>query len=203
MDALHVPPDEESLIDRTLRSITSPGPTLHGGRRRQLAALARALRVEPEAPVPDGSLERFAATVTVEAHTIRPEMITDLRAAGSTDAQLVEVVSLVARLTAVDTFCFGVGIAPVELEAGAEGEPTGRVDPGAGIDGGWLPTVGTASPPNALSLLPDEHQAMHDVHGVLYLAVAEMADLDADRGLHRTQMELVAARTSLLNECFF
>ena len=69
--------------------------------------------------------------------------------------------------------------------------------------GGWVPTVGPASPPSALSSVPDEHEAMHDLHAIFYLAVADMADLDADRGLHRTQMELVAARTSLLNECFF
>lgn len=84
-----------------------------------------------------------------------------------------------------------------------EGSPTGVVATEARVQGGWVPTVGPASPPNALTLVPSEHEAMHDLHGALYLSVEGMADLDADRGLHRTQMEFVAARTSLLNECFF
>ena len=41
------------------------------------------------------------------------------------------------------------------------------------------------------------------VEAAFYLATGEMGELDVQRGLHRTQMELVAARTSLLNECFF
>jgi hypothetical protein len=44
---------------------------------------------------------------------------------------------------------------------------------------------------------------MHQLQAAFYLATGEMGELDVQRGLHRTQMELVAARTSLLNECFF
>jgi AhpD family alkylhydroperoxidase len=36
---------------------------------------------------------------------------------------------------------------------------------------------------------------------MLYRSCSGMGDLDADRGLHRTQMELVAARVSLLDDC--
>lgn len=108
-----------------------------------------------------------------------------------------------ARLNAVDTFCFGVGQNLPELPASVTGEPTRAISSNASIDGGWVPTVGPAWPPTALSLVPGEHEAMHELHGAFYLTIEGMADLDAHRGLHRTQMELVAARTSLLNECFF
>ena len=51
---------------------------------------------------------------------------------------------------------------------------------------------------------------MHDVHGTLYLAPSgeptgnSMGNIGVVRdGLNRSQMEFVAARTSLLNDCFF
>ncbi len=102
-----------------------------------------------------------------------------------------------------DTFSFAVGAPPPELPEPSDAPPTGRIAGSASIDGGWVPTVGRAQAPTALSLLPSEHRAMHDLHGVFYLSIEEMSDLDAHRGLHRTQMELVASRTSLLNECFY
>ena len=54
-----------------------------------------------------------------------------------------------------------------------------------------------------------ENEAMHDVHEVLYLAPRggdgyTMGNTTVVRdGLQRTQMEFVAARTSLVNDCFF
>ncbi|NIR35295.1 MAG: hypothetical protein GWN79_03150 [Actinobacteria bacterium] len=72
------------------------------------------------------------------------------------------------------------------------------------IDGGWVPTVGRASAPSSLSAVPAEVDAMFDVAGVLYLTLVEMGDLTRVRDdLHRTQMELTAARTSWLNDCFY
>ncbi len=46
-------------------------------------------------------------------------------------------------------------------------------------------------------------EAQQHLHGPIYLTYEEMADLDFRRGLHRSQMELVAARTSAINECFY
>ena len=109
----------------------------------------------------------------------------------------------VARLQAVDTFLFALGSELAEFPVASEDCPTGEVASDAEVNRGWVPTVGPAPPPSALSAVPAEHRAMLDLHGVFYLSIPDMADLDAQRGLHRTQMELVAARTSLLNECFF
>ena len=45
---------------------------------------------------------------------------------------------------------------------------------------------------------------MFDLHRVLYLPLEEMLDVGAARdGLSRPQLELVAARTSALNDCFY
>lgn len=141
--------------------------------------------------------------ITAAPHTLRNHHVDQLAAEGLGASTYVEILGLVARLQAVDTFCFGIGAELPELAEAADGEPSGSEAQDARVQGGWVPTVGPASPPNALTLIPSEHEAMHDLHGALYLAVEDMGDLNADRGLHRTQMEFVAARTSLLNECYF
>ncbi len=53
--------------------------------------------------------------------------------------------------------------------------------------------------------LPREAAAVRALHAGLYLDYDEVLDLKRDPGrtLTRPQMELVAARTSWLNECFY
>ncbi len=204
---------EGSAVAAVMRSAGVAGATLSGGERRHLAlrsrrAMARASGPEPHEFASDQEVsgdprEWLVDRVTAAAHTIRPTHVAQLNEAGLNSLTYVEILALVARLTAVDTFCFGIGSAPADLPEPIAGPPTEDVATNASLNGGWVPTVGPASPPNALSLIPAEHEAMHDLHGALYLSVGGMADLDADRGLHRTQMELVAARASLLNECFY
>ncbi len=204
---------EAAAIDRVLASVVAPGATLTGGERRLVAirsrrAMAEASRggsaeAKPDEAVTGDVREWLVDRITTAAHTIRPRHVTQLADGGLPATTYVEILGLVARLQAVDTFCFGIGAELPDLPPPVDGSPSGVVAAHATIRGGWVPTVGPASPPNALTLIPAEHEAMHDLHGALYLSVEGMADLDADRGLHRTQMEFVAARTSLLNDCFF
>ena len=56
---------------------------------------------------------------------------------------------------------------------------------------------------NALSLVPAESAAQADIHGPLYMSYEQMADYAFERELNRAQMELVAARVSAINECFY
>jgi len=207
-----IPEAEAGLLERTARSLVSAGASLTGEGRRDLAIASRAAArahaagdsvSEQGEPGENMPLTGLVNRVTVAPATIRPEWVSSMAQAGVSAPIYVEVLGLVGRLQAVYTFCFALGQEPVELPEATDGAPTGRLAPDAALAGGWVPTVGPASPPSVLSSVPDEHEAMHDLHGVFYLSVAEMADLDADRGLHRTQMELVAARTSLINECFF
>ncbi len=66
-----------------------------------------------------------------------------------------------------------------------------------------MPTVGAIGPVTALDAVPPEATAQAALHGALYLSYAEMADLAVVRGLTRAQLELVAARVSYLNDCFY
>jgi len=204
---------EATAVDRVMASITSAGPTLTGAERHDAALRSRramsdwasgeALEATPDDEVSGDSRTWLVDRITAAAATIRPAHIGQLNDDGLGAANYVEILGLIARLQAVDTFCFAIGAELPEFPEPIDGPPTGVVATNAQLQGGWIPTVGPASPPSALTLLPSEHEAMHDLHGAFYLSVEGMADLDADRGLHRTQMEFVASRTSLLNECFF
>ena len=55
----------------------------------------------------------------------------------------------------------------------------------------------------ALDHVPAETEAMKDLHGALYLTLEEMGDPLIRKDLGRPQLELVAARVSVLNECFY
>ena len=148
------------------------------------------------------------AQLALNAQGVRPEWIASLSERGVGPLDLVELLGVVARTMAIDTFCFALGVDAWPLPdppsgAHVEAGPHGEVDASAACNGGWLPTVGPAWPTNALSAVPSENRAMHQLQAAFYLATGEMGELDVQRGLHRTQMELVAARTSLLNECFF
>ena len=52
-------------------------------------------------------------------------------------------------------------------------------------------------------VVPAEAEAQDDLHGSMYLTQDQMSDPSFERGLTRAQMELVASRTSALNECFY
>jgi hypothetical protein len=55
----------------------------------------------------------------------------------------------------------------------------------------------------ALSLVPDEVRTLKDLSAAHYLSPEKMIDLGAGRSLDRAQIELIAARVSVLNECFY
>jgi len=115
----------------------------------------------------------------------------------------VELVGVVSRTAAIDAFHRAMGLALPQLPEPIRGDPTGIDDPSARTGPAWVPMVGGASIVHALSAVPPEAAAQEDMHGPLYLTYEQMGDLQFARGLSRPQMELVAARTSALNDCFY
>ena len=113
--------------------------------------------------------------------------------------------SVVSRLAAIDVTAFGLGFDERPTPRSALGGEASRERPtDAVVSNGWVPTVGPAWAPASLSAVPDEVDAMFDVHGMLYLSMEQMSDNEIVRnGVHRAQIELAAARTSWLNECFY
>ena len=198
------PARESAAVARTIESLAHSGPMLTGPQRHNAAACSRLLKHDPAlAGDLHDPIDQIVAMVTLTPNEIRPAWIASTVAAGVDAFVYLELVSIVARLQAIDTYHFALGLDPAPLTQPVDGPPTGNINRAARVNLGWLPTVGPASAPAALSALPGEHRLMFTIHDALYLSIEEMGDLDADRGLHRTQMELVAGRTSVLNDCFY
>jgi hypothetical protein len=54
-----------------------------------------------------------------------------------------------------------------------------------------------------LSAIPENHDALHDIHGAFFIRGDQITDFGLVKDLIRPQMEIIAARTSMVNECFY
>ena len=203
---LPVRPAAEAATAQALNQIAQPGSWWSGEERTAIARIARDALRGALVPADDLSpvVVEAADSVAVAASEITPDWLADLRERGLGPLAMVELIGLVSRISAIDTFARAVGSPLPPLAHPRPGAPTGEQEPAAAVTTGWLPTKGPAGAPNALSAVPTEHEAMHDLHGGYYLTLAQMADRQISiDGFGRAQMELAAARTSYLNDCFY
>jgi hypothetical protein len=169
--------------------------------------------------LPPPAVEAIHRIVTDPGRLSRPWLDSTL-AAGLAVEAYVELVGTVAAVISVDSFCRGIGVPPHELPAPEPGEPSRSRPPAAVADEAWVPMIpreGASGAeadlwpegfvPNvarALSLVPDEVRSLKDLAAAHYLDVGRVADATATGGsLTRPQMELLAARVSVLNQCFY
>ena len=134
-------------------------------------------------------------------------------------ARYVELVGVSTLLAGLDYFARAFGIAPFPLPAPRPGAPSRHRPAGAKPEGAWVPMIAPEDAigpeadlynggfvPNimrALSLVPDEVRALRKTSGAHYVPVEQIPDPTVHRALARPQMELVAARVSAINECFY
>jgi hypothetical protein len=206
MTTIEIAPEIEAAHDREWARLAAPGTWLTGVQRVAVALTARGGHA-------GGDISAIAAKAALRIHdhpaTITEHWIEELEAGGVSRLTYVEILGIVARLRALDTFTFGLGQPPRPLPNPVVGVPARAIVEAADYHGGWVPTVGPAGPPNALSAVQAENDALLDLHSHLYLEPRggdglTMGNFGVVRdGVNRSQMEFVAARTSLLNDCFF
>ena len=160
--------------------------------------------------------------LTTDAARLSEEAIREWNAAGLTDEAYVEIVSIVSTVMGIDSFCDALEIPLLPLPEVRAGEPS-RYRPAEAVDdGAWVPMIpsqgageneadiygGPAARrgfvPNvarAMSLVPDAVRNLLHLLGAFY--VEDVANLKARNSLDRRQIELIAARVSALNECFY
>jgi hypothetical protein len=146
----------------------------------------------------------------------------DLLENGLTDAQYVEIVSIIAVVVAVDEFHHALGLELEPLPDPVPGEPSQYRPPGARAAGAWVPMVladgavgneanmyggnqRIVNVVSALSLIPDAIQMAGKILNAYYIAGDDMPNLrkNCGRALQRSQMEYIAARVSSFNDCFY
>jgi len=141
-------------------------------------------------------------------------------AGGLEVTRYVELVSVTSVMAGLDYFARALGVAPLPLPTPLAGEPSRHRPAGAKDGGAWVPIIDPADAsgpeadlygggdfvPNivrAMSLVPDEVRVLRRSTDAHYVPVAQIPDPTYHRALARPQMELVAARVSALNQCFY
>lgn len=141
---------------------------------------------------------------------------------GLSDAEFVEMVGVVARITAIDVFSRGIGV-PLRLLPTAQPGGPSRERPAAAVqEQAFPPTI--PNPPDGgpeaeelyggqpkpyivrgLSLVPSELRMHLEQEEVQYLPMKHILEPQYQHhdGLTRSQAEIVAGRVSALNECFY
>jgi len=119
----------------------------------------------------------------------------------------VEMAGLVAMQNVVDRFASIVGLQRISLPDPGEGEPSRMVHPEAAVTTHWVPTTPGPGPNvlKAMSIIDCDEPVRDALRNAHYLdRGALLGDLEWARGdLDRRQIELVATRTSQVNECFY
>lgn len=198
--------------------IASPGAWWTGEQRVAIAAEVRAtrpLRGEPPwlrnqpTPAADGPLPETAVLavrrIAIEAHQLDARWCHAI-VAEIGDAAYTELAAVTVCTTAIDTFAEALGVALEPLPQPKPGDVTRQRPENAADVGAFVPLIEPWAGPNvgrALGLAPDDNAIFMALVGSMY-AMADFVKLVwEDRALARPQVELVAARVSAVNECFY
>ncbi|MEM7410978.1 MAG: hypothetical protein AAF430_12140 [Myxococcota bacterium] len=179
------------------------------------ARAARAARVDPPwlrkgLPEPQGLPEVAAGAarkIAADAHQIdRPWAERQIAALGA--ERYVELVSVVVTVAAIDAFAEALGRAHAPLPEPIDADaPDGERADGTGDIGAYLPMVDPFPGPNvgrALSLVPAANTLFFS--NVMQMYATEgggFYDMVWPGPFERPQAELLAARVSAVNECFY
>jgi len=172
--------------------------------------------------LPSGAL-KLIEMVSCEAEKIDKDFYLELVSNGLLAEQYVEIVGLVTRAVSVDTFCRSLGLSMCLLADARDGVPSKQLPDTSVIDHAWVPII-PAGPKggvpaqalygetdfvanifSALSLVPDEASGVMQLGQTQYVEARDFQNFKffRDENFSRAQLELVAARISALNNCFY
>jgi hypothetical protein len=198
--------------------IARAGSWFTGRQRVAIARQARAARAARGEPpwlrrgLPDAgdalseAAVEAARTIAADAYKIDSAWASkQIEALG--DAAYVELGAIVATVSAIDAFSEAIGRDHEPLPEPIAGDPDGARLAEAKPAGAHVPMLEPWQGPNvgrALSLVPEANAMfMGNVMAMYSSSSAGFYDMVWDGPLSRPQAELLAARVSALNECFY
>ena len=201
-------------------TIAQTGGFWTGAERTALANAARAAQPRDLTSRPaladlslDGASGIVDSPFTVEVATkvaVEAEQITSTWASAAIEGlgvgRYVELVSVVATVIALDRFRAGLSLDPLPLATPVAGEPAQVLAEGLGDAGAHVPMLLDYRGPNvgrAMSAVPEALMLFFPLVSTFY-SENDFESLEwQGRALSRPQIELVASRTSALNQCFY
>jgi len=213
-----------SLHTDVLADLASPGDWWDARSRRAAIDEARAARA---CPVCEARRAALSPEATAERHTQRgclsdaavevihrvvndPGRLThrwaDAQIAALGDAVYAELVAVTAIIVTIDVCAHSIGAPPPDLVEPVDGDPAGERPDDVGDVGAWIPMTEQkvlANVSRALSLVPRTNKTWRTLVNESYSRGPQMLVLTWERALSRPQIELVAARISQLNDCFY
>ncbi len=203
--------------------IAAPGRWWSGAERVEIARIGRAARdfeaVGSEI-LPEAAVYAIQKLVVDNANLNREWYQEIIASEGMSEDRYVELVAVVVHSLSIDEFHRALGLELEPLPEPIAGEPTRERPAEAAQRASWPPLVPKAglnpgdemlygpmewgaNVISALSLVPENVRWLHDLSEGHYLSFAEMRQPDPLRAISRPQIELIAARVSALNECFY
>jgi hypothetical protein len=205
----------------------APGCALCRRRKEALSPAAVSGRHDSLGALAERMVEQIHGIVTDPGRLTR-RWFDGVAAQGTPDTEYVEIVGVIATVVSIDTFCRAVGVPAHALPQPVPGGPHRRRPRTAHQRGeAWLPMIhpkdlegdldteeervlahywrGTlANIRRALSLVPEEAYAWFQLVETQYLPGKWMRDFKTEyRAITHAQIELIAGRVSILNQCFY
>lgn len=230
-----VPQAIDSLHGDELASFARTGTWGTAEQRTAIAAAARKARSEAglqdsigdegladTTALPDVA-RRLAEATALGGTTIDRDYCKQVQAEGVTEGAYVEIASVASRITNLDVFARGIGVAsrpllePADDTAPSFDRPTEAVDegfytasvPSAPAGGALAESLYGKMPAGnilrAVSLVPDEARRVIALVGTQYFPAERLLNFTDQEGhaLTRPQIELVATKVSEHNQCFY
>lgn len=174
------------------------------------------------ADMPDARVELIHKLATDPGRITR-SWVDGLLVDSMTDAEYVEIAGLVSAVLVVDTFHAALGLPVRDLPAPEPGTPSRNRPRTALLDKGYVPMIPVDGltddyadlydtrrwVPNvhrAFSLVPAATRLADDLmqsHYIPYEQVPSYTDVDHNYAIDKTQIELLASRVSIYNDCFY
>ena len=162
--------------------------------------------ISDDHPLPDAAIDAIWR-ITNHPGTLTAEWHASILGRGIHPEAYVEMVGVVAQANAVDRFADALDLDRVELPIPSTSEPDQTGDASLEVTSHWVPTAKIKAPNvlKALSAVPFENETLSILSSAQYVRLGDLlSDLvSKQNSLSRLQVEVIAARTSKLNECFY
>jgi len=239
-DNLPIRPALASALEAARTCLSQAGTWWDGSERRQIALEVRQaqhcqlcrLRKTALSPytvegkhdvlgeLPENVVEAIHRLST-DSGRITKDWVRNVTAGSLTEEAYVEIIGIVAVVTALDTFEVALGCSELQdLAAATPGTPTRHRPAGVKRNLAWVHTLapedvepgdpnpypvhGKANIHRGLSLVPQEVFNFFDLDVELYLHDDGLRDFEnCPRAINRAQIELIAGRASAINNCVY